>query len=120
VGQSQSADGHSAVYLVPTDAAGARRITLHGTVDGADGLELVGRTLYVTDPQGVVEIALSQALTDGRVIGTTTVPGAAWPSAAKAFTYTRSTPTSATTTPTSATPSPPSRWPPSPVRDAQV
>jgi hypothetical protein len=53
--------------------------------DGADGLELIGRTLYVANPQDVVEINLSGSLTDGQILGTTKVPGAAWPSAAKAF-----------------------------------
>jgi sugar lactone lactonase YvrE len=88
VNQTQSADAHSAFYLVPTQVAGladARRVTLDGTTDGADGLELIGRTLYVANPQGVVEINLSGSLTDGQILGTTGVPGAAWPSAAKAF-----------------------------------
>ncbi len=89
VGQSDAADGHSAFYLVPTDTAGgavdARRIILNGTMDAADGLQLTGRTLEVADPEGVVEIGLSRSLTHGRVLGTTTVPGAAWPSAAKSF-----------------------------------
>jgi hypothetical protein len=53
-------------------------------VDGADGLQLNGRTLSVANPHGVVEIALSRSLTEGRVLGTSPVPGAAWPSAAKA------------------------------------
>lgn len=89
VGQSDAADGHSAFYLVPTDTPGgtadARRITLRGTMDAADGLQLVGRTLNVADPKGVVKIDLSRSLTHGRVLGTTAVPGAAWPSAAKSF-----------------------------------
>jgi hypothetical protein len=86
VGQSRAADGHSAFYLVrtrPAAVTAARRIALDNTVDGADGLQLNGRTLSVANPHGVVEIELSRALTEGRVLGTTTVPGAAWPSAAK-------------------------------------
>jgi sugar lactone lactonase YvrE len=88
VGQSQAVDGHSAFYLVPTSpaaVAAARRIALNGTVDGADGLQLNGRTLSVANPHGVVEIELSRSLTEGRVLGATAVPGAAWPSAVKAF-----------------------------------
>ncbi|NEA61880.1 hypothetical protein [Streptomyces sp. SID12488] len=77
-----------AFYLVPADTADgvadARRITLHGTTDAADGLRLIGRTLYVANPQGVAEIKLSWSLTAGQVLGTTQ-PGAALPSAAKAF-----------------------------------
>ncbi|MFH9009685.1 hypothetical protein ACH4E5_41550 [Streptomyces afghaniensis] len=37
------------------------------------------------NPKGVVEIELSRSLAAGRVLGTTEVPGAAWPGAAKAF-----------------------------------
>ncbi|MER7408438.1 hypothetical protein ABT373_39850 [Streptomyces sp. NPDC000070] len=88
VAQSQAADGHSAFYLVPTSAArtaDARRITLHGTVDASDGLQLIGRTLYVANPTGVVKINLSRSLTAGQVLGATKAPGAAFPSAAKAF-----------------------------------
>lgn len=88
VAQSETAEGGSALYRVPTGTAGvadARRITLHGTWDGADSLQLIGRTLYVANPKGVVEIKLSRSLTAGRILGTTEVPGAAWPTAAKAF-----------------------------------
>ncbi|WP_406486162.1 hypothetical protein [Streptomyces phaeochromogenes] len=78
-----------AFYLVPTDTADgvadARRITLHGTTDATDGLQLIGRTLYVANPQGMAEIKLSWSLTAGQVLGTPQVPGAALPSAAKAF-----------------------------------
>ncbi|KUM84146.1 hypothetical protein [Streptomyces pseudovenezuelae] len=89
MGQSDAGDGHSAFCLVPTDTPGgtadARRITLRGTMDAADGLQLVGRTLNVADPKGVVKIDLSRSLTHSRVLGTTAVPGAAWSSAAKSF-----------------------------------
>jgi sugar lactone lactonase YvrE len=86
--------GHTsgALYLVPADARGearARRITLSGDgaalAAGADGLVLNGRTLYVVGPTGVVDIKLSPSLATGRILGTTEVPGAAWPTTAAAF-----------------------------------
>jgi hypothetical protein len=93
VGQSQAADGSGgAFYTVPSDATGvanARRITLHGQLDslaaGNDGLVLLGHTLYAANSAGVVKVELSRSLTAGQVIGTTAVPGAAWPTATKAF-----------------------------------
>jgi hypothetical protein len=63
----------------------ARRITLSGSTDGAYGLDLLGHTLYVANTNGVVRIDLSRSLTTGQAQGTTMVPGAAWPSAVRAY-----------------------------------
>jgi sugar lactone lactonase YvrE len=93
VGKFEAAEGSGGVlYVVPTDSVGvanARRITLHGHLDavaaGTDGLVLNGQTLYTVNSGGVVEIKLSRSLTTGQVLGTTEVPGAAWPTTAKRF-----------------------------------
>jgi sugar lactone lactonase YvrE len=87
VGQTQAVDGHPALFLVPNSAAAvadARRITLDGTLVGADSLQLIGQTLYVANFKGVTKVTLSRSLTTGRVLDNTTVPGAAWPTAAVA------------------------------------
>ncbi|MDW8804907.1 hypothetical protein P1P68_08935 [Streptomyces scabiei] len=88
VARSQTVEGDSGLYLVParTDgAADARRITIHGTLGGADGLQLIGRTLYAVNPHGVDKVKLSRSLTAGQVVSATRAPGAAWPTTAKTF-----------------------------------
>ncbi|GAB2764085.1 hypothetical protein GCM10027072_73360 [Streptomyces bullii] len=93
VAQQEATEGSGgALYVVPNDSAevaNARRITLHGHLDslaaGADGLVLIGQTLYVVNSEGVAEIKLSRSLTAGRVLGTTEVPDAGWPTTAKPF-----------------------------------
>ncbi|MDX3242058.1 hypothetical protein [Streptomyces sp. ME18-1-4] len=88
VAQTATVEGGPALYLVPTRTAGvaeARRITVRGTLVTADGLQLVGRNLYVIHSQGVHKVELSRSLTTGQVLGTTKVPGAAWPSTGKTF-----------------------------------
>ena len=80
--------GTAAYYRVPADLeAGtveAARIGLDGAVAGADGLVLVGHTLYSVSG-GVTEIHLSPDLGQGRVLGTIAVPGAETPTTADVF-----------------------------------
>lgn len=51
----------------------------------ADGLQLVGRTLYEVHSQGVDKVRLSRSLTAGQVLGNTKAPGVSWPSTGKTF-----------------------------------
>ena len=91
VAQSAAPGGDgAALYRVRVDATAteldATRIALDDTVVGADGLALVGRTLYsvsndVAAP-GVVKISLSRALSEGRIVATLPVPGAITPTTA--------------------------------------
>lgn len=80
--------GGAAVYLVPAErratTAEATRIDLDAPLPGADGLVLVGRTLYSVSG-GVTEIRLSGRLDAGRVIRTIEVPGAETPTTADVF-----------------------------------
>ncbi|WP_143022767.1 superoxide dismutase [Lentzea jiangxiensis] len=88
VGQTAAAGGGAALYLVPSttgDVALARKINLQGDLESADGLVLVGRTLYVVTHDGVVEVELARQLTAGRVLGVTEVPGAAFASTGAVF-----------------------------------
>jgi sugar lactone lactonase YvrE len=80
----------AALYRVPADADGsavdAVRIAVDGTLAGADGLVLVGRTLYsVAGPSGVVKLRLSSALSRGRIVATLPVPGGVTPTTADVF-----------------------------------
>lgn len=91
VAQSTAPDGPgSALYLVPADIDAAvleaTRIELDGVLPGADGLVLVGRTLYVVaGPPGVVELRLSLSKATGRIVDTTAVPGGITPTTAARF-----------------------------------
>jgi hypothetical protein len=90
VSQTVAADGSGgALYVIDADAEGvadAQRITLSGgsLAAGADGLVLVGRKLFVVNPDGVVKVRLNQALTTGTVVSTLDV-GAEWATTAKKF-----------------------------------
>lgn len=91
VAQSTAPDGPgAALYRVPADADAlsvhAIRIDLDSTLAGADGLVLIGRTLYsVAQASGVVKLRLSQALTTGRIDDTLVVPNSVTPTTAAAF-----------------------------------
>jgi outer membrane protein assembly factor BamB len=90
VGQTVAADGSGgALYVIDADAEGvadAQRITISGgsLEAGTDGLVLVGRKLYVVNPDGVVKIRLNRSLTTGTVVTTLDV-GAEWATTAKKF-----------------------------------
>ena len=79
----------AALYTVPADVTAtglaASRITLDATLTGADGLVLVGRTLFSVADEGVVEVSLRNALTTGHIVGTITVPGSITPTTADVF-----------------------------------
>ncbi len=80
----------AALYAVPADSKAAvldaRRIQLDATLPGADGLVLVGRTLYsVAGANGVVQVSLSHRLTRGRIVRTLPVPGSVTPTTADVF-----------------------------------
>lgn len=79
----------AALYTVPADVTAtglaASRIALDATLTGADGLVLVGRTLFSVADEGVVEVSLRNALTTGRIEGTITVPGSITPTTADVF-----------------------------------
>ncbi|WP_133871778.1 SMP-30/gluconolactonase/LRE family protein [Paractinoplanes brasiliensis] len=88
VDQTTAPGGGAALYLVPATSHGtaaARRIDLEGTLASADGLVLLGRTLYVVTHDGVVKVELSKSGTAGRIVGITEVPGAAFASTADVF-----------------------------------
>jgi sugar lactone lactonase YvrE len=88
VGQTVAAEGGAALYVVPSHATGtafARRINLQGTLASADGLVLIGQTLHVVTHHGVVKVMLAPALTSGRVLSITEVPGAEFASTADLF-----------------------------------
>ena len=80
VAQVQAPDGSgAALYVVPADdeaaAVEATRIDLDGALATADGLVLIGRTLYVVGPDpGVIEIKLGPGLDRGRVFSEIAVP----------------------------------------------
>lgn len=88
VAQSTAPDGQgAALYRVPADADAtaldAVRIELDGTLAGADGLVLVGRTLYsVAAAEGVVKLRLSRSLTRARIVDTLPVPDSVSPTTA--------------------------------------
>ena len=80
----------AALYAVPADTDAtvleARRIQLDATLAGADGLVLVGRTLYsVAGPAGVVKIRLSGSRTMGHIVEVLAVPGSVTPTTAAVF-----------------------------------
>jgi hypothetical protein len=91
VAQSVAPDGDgAALQRVRADEAATEldvtRIALDSTLVGADGLVLVGRTLYsvsnaVAAPS-VVKISLSRALAEGRIVATLPVPDAITPTTA--------------------------------------
>ena len=91
VAQSTSPDGPgAALYRLRADDRAteldARRIALDDTLAGADGLVLVGRTLYsVAGPSGVVKVKLSPSLTRGRIVDTLAVPDSITPTTAAVF-----------------------------------
>lgn len=91
VAQSTSPDGDgAALYQVPADPTAselaAERIVLDGTLPGADGLVLVGRTLHVVaGGAGVVEVRLSLPASTGTIVDTVAVPGAVTPTTAARF-----------------------------------
>ena len=86
VAQSTAPEGGgAALYRMAADATGldAERIDVDGAVPGADGLVLVGRTLYsVAGGNGVVKVRLSGGLNEGRVVDTLAVPGSVTPTTA--------------------------------------
>ncbi len=80
----------AALYRVPADADAAMldavQIELDAELAAADGLVLIGRTLYsVAQEFGVVKMKLSQTLTSARIVDTLEVPGAVTPTTAAAF-----------------------------------
>ena len=91
VAQSTAPDVEgAALYRVRVDRHGeeldARRIDLDGTLAGADGLVLVGRTLYsVAGADGVVKIRMSPRLDRGRIVDTLPVPDSISPTTADVF-----------------------------------
>ncbi len=93
VAQSTAPDGPgAALYVVRAlrgpDRLRADRIRLSDTLAGADGLVLVGRTLYsVAGPPGVVKLRLNRALTRAGVLRTLPVPGAVTPTTAAVFAH---------------------------------
>ena len=74
---------------MPADATApllpAARIALTETLSGADGLVLIGRTLYSVATEGVVTVSLRNALTTGVIENTITVPGSITPTTADVF-----------------------------------
>ena len=91
VAQSTAPDvAGAALYRVSADPEAseldAERIELDDTLAGADGLVLIGRTLYsVAGPAGVVKLRLAQALTHGQVVETIVVPDSITPTTAAKF-----------------------------------
>ncbi|MEV6712750.1 hypothetical protein AB0M48_12010 [Lentzea sp. NPDC051208] len=88
VGQTAAADGGAALYIVPAttgEVVQARKITLRGQLESADGLVLIARTLYVITHHGVIEVRLDRQLTTGNIIGISEVPGAAFASTGAVF-----------------------------------
>lgn len=91
IAQVNAPDGDgAALYSMPADLDAteltATRIDLDGELAGADGLVLVGRTLYsVGDPAGVAKIRLTRNLTKGRVVDTLAVPDVVSPTTAAVF-----------------------------------
>ena len=89
--QSTSPDGDgAALYRIPADlhadTVDADRIDLDATLPGADGLVLVGRTLYVVAGEsGVAKIRLSLALTRGSIVDILAVPDSVTPTTAARF-----------------------------------
>ncbi len=79
----------AALYLIPTDPAGATvdavRIMLDQPLVSGDGLVLVGRTLYVVGGGVVSKVRLGPGLSNGQVVETLAVPGALTPTTADAF-----------------------------------
>lgn len=80
----------AALYAVPADATAAQlaadRIALDGTLVGADGLVLVGRSLHVvTGPAGIVEVKLAGDLGSGKVGPAVPVPASVTPTTAAKF-----------------------------------
>jgi sugar lactone lactonase YvrE len=79
----------AALYAVPADVTApllrASRNTLNATLSGADGLVLIGRTLYSVATEGVVAVSLHNALTSGVIQDTITVPGSITPTTADVF-----------------------------------
>lgn len=80
----------SALYLLDADLDAtvleATRITLDAELAGADGLVLLGRTLYsVAGPPGVVVVRLNGTLTAGSVLRTIEVPDSVQPTTADVF-----------------------------------
>ncbi len=80
----------AALYTAPAESDAtvleARRIQLDATLAGADGLVLVGRTLYsVAAAAGVVKIRLSGPLTRGKIVDVLPVPGSVTPTTAAVF-----------------------------------
>ncbi len=88
VAQSTSPDRPgAALYNVPADLTSgsvvAGRIDIDDALPGADGLVLVGRTLYsVAGPAGVVKMKISLADNTARIVDTLAVPGAVTPTTA--------------------------------------
>lgn len=91
IAQVNAPDGAgAALYSMPADLDAAEltasRIDLDAELAGADGLVLVGRTLYsVGDPAGVAKIRLNRTLTTGRVVDTLAVPDVVSPTTAAVF-----------------------------------
>lgn len=79
----------AALYTVPADVTApllaASRIALTETLSGADGLVLIGRTLYSVATEGVVTVSLRKALTTGVIEDTISVPGSITPTTADVF-----------------------------------
>ncbi|HEX2143283.1 MAG TPA: hypothetical protein VHG10_02125 [Glycomyces sp.] len=90
VGQTFTADETGgALYVIDADAEGvadARRISLRGgSLDaGTDGLVLIGRKLYVVNPDGVFKIRLNRSLTTGTIVKGIDV-GSEWATTAAKF-----------------------------------
>lgn len=88
VAQSTAPDvDGAALYRVPADndaaEVAAHRIALDDTLPGADGLVMVGRTLYsLAGPAGVVEVQLSGQLDSGSIVDILEVPDSVSPTTA--------------------------------------
>jgi sugar lactone lactonase YvrE len=91
VAQSTAPDAPgAALYRVPADGDAteldAVRIAVDDTLASADGLVLIGRTLYVVArPDGVAKLRLSRALTRGRIVDILPVPDSVTPTTADVF-----------------------------------
>ncbi len=89
VAQSTGPEGGPAYYVVPAersaDRVEARRIDVDGAPSGADGLVLVGRTLYSVGGGAVTELRLSRNLERAEVTEILEVPGALTPTTADLF-----------------------------------
>jgi hypothetical protein len=73
VGQTFTADDSGgALYVIDADAEGvadARQIALSDSLDaGTDGLVLIGKKLYVVNPDGVFKIRLNRSLSTGTIL----------------------------------------------------